>query len=197
MAFDSGQRLTRELIAADPDAALQHIEALTQQANSSEELVAELRNQLQASALGGPRQPEADGDGEGDANTARERLEQLASENESFRRQLLDGDAQRSSLITGQDAALQAYREMVLQREPALPPELIRGGNLAEMNGSIAQARTLVAHVQQALQSANESSRLPAGAPMRNFELDTSAMSAQEKLAYGVRMARGDEMMTG
>ncbi|MGI8549577.1 MAG: hypothetical protein ACR2PL_02100 [Dehalococcoidia bacterium] len=180
MALDPGQSLTRDLIAADPDGALEQIERLAQRANSAEDLVAELQSRLQERDLA--------------MAESERRAAEASGENESLRGQLVDGDSQRTTLLTGQGEALAAYREMVLAREPALPPELIRGGSLHELNESVQAARNLVAHVQSNLAAANTASRMPAGAPMRSFGLDIASMSATEKLIHGVRMARGEEM---
>jgi chromosome segregation ATPase len=176
MAFDPGQPLTRDLIAADPDGALGHIEQLAQRANSAEELVAELRNQLQAHETG--------------IAEAERRAADSAQETESLRQQLVDGQAQHSSILTGQAEAVQAYRDLVLKAEPQLPPELISGGTLGEITASIEKARAVVSHVQAALQRSNAASVVPAGAPMRSLAPDTEQMSAQDKLLYGVQLAR-------
>ena len=176
MATDPGQPLTRELIAADPDSALGRIEQLAQRASSAEELVAELRNQLAARETG--------------IAEAERRAAEAAHETESLRQQLVDGQNQHSSILTGQAEALQAYRDLALRAEPQLPPELISGGSLGEINASIERARGVVAHIQAALQQSNAASSIPAGAPMRSLAPDPDQMSTQDKLLYGVQLAR-------
>lgn len=204
--LDPGKPITKELIAAaDPEELLQHIAGLAQRAASAEDLVAELRTQIEAQKSpdqsasagpdrdSGPPNPLQEGSDE-DLISAVARAEALARENVDLKRQLADGNAQRSSLITGQDEALRAYRDMVLQREPQLPPDLVSGGTLNDLNASIEGARTIVAHVQKALQQSNDASRVPAGAPMRTIQPDVATLTPAEKILYGVRVARGEEV---
>lgn len=179
MTFDPGVPLTRELIRDNADDALAHIAQLAQRADSAEELVAALRTQLQARETG--------------LAAAERRAAEAAEQGESLRRQLLDTEQQRSSLLTGQEEALRAYRELVLQANPHLPPELISGGALHELQTSIEAARAVVGHVQAALEKSNAASRVPAGAPLRTLQPDPTTMTAAEKLLYGVRQARGEE----
>lgn len=171
-----GAKLTRELIASDPDRALAEIEQLAQRAGSAEELVAELRTQLDERVQ--------------QAAEAERRAAGAGDELVSLRQQLVDGQNQQSSLLTGQSEALAAYRELVLRAEPELPPELITGGTLGDVNASIESARAMVAHVQAALTRSNAAAVVPAGAPLRVLVPDTSQMSAREKLSYGIALSR-------
>src|SRR5712692_7424778 len=180
-AFDPGVRITRELIADNPDAALEHIHALIEQSQQSASLITDLQGRL------------------GEADGTRHQLEQrvqeqalaersaadLTGENEDLRNQLEDGNAQRTSLLTGQEEALAAYRDLLLQHNPQLPPSLISGGTLNEINASVEAARGVVAHVQQNIQASNQSSRMPAGAPMRTTSPDPGSMTRTEKILYG------------
>jgi hypothetical protein len=78
-----------------------------------------------------------------------------------------------------------------------LPPSLVSGGTLGEINASVEAARGVVEHVQQSIQASNQHSRIPAGAPMRTLSPDPAAMTSNEKILYGIRQVRGEEMMTG
>lgn len=188
--FDPGVRITRQLIADNPDAALEHIHTLVEQSQQSAGMIAGLQGRLDE-AEGSRHELER----RTEEQAAAERgAAELAGENESLKSRLADSNAQRSSLLTGQDEALAAYRDMVLKAEPALPPALISGGTLHELNTSIQAARDVVAHVQGQIQSSNASSRMPAGAPMRTTGPDPAAMTRTEKILYGIRAARGEEM---
>lgn len=188
--FDPGVRITRELIAADPDAALEQIHTLIEQSQQSGATIADLQTRL----------AEADDtrhDLERQIERAAEherRASELTGENESLRSQLADSNARRSSLLTGQEEALKAYRDLMLQANPALPPSLISGGNLNEINASIEAARGVVQHVQQNIDASNRNSRMPAGAPLRSTAPDPASMTRGEKILFGVRQARGEEM---
>jgi hypothetical protein len=170
--FEPGVEITRELIAANPDAALEHIHAL----GEADGVRHELERRAQAQAEAENRAAAAEG------------------ENENLRNQLADSHAQRTSLITGNEEALKAYRELILQHNPQLPPSLISGGSLHEINASVEAARGVVQHVQQAIQSSNANSRMPAGAPMRSVSPNPETMTPTEKILYGIRQTRGEEM---
>ena len=69
-------------------------------------------------------------------------------------------------------AAVARYRQAVLAAEPDLPPEMVRGENIEDVDASIVAARTMVAHVREQVEARRPSERgSPAGAPAR----DTSA----------------------
>ncbi len=89
---------------------------------------------------------------------------------------------------------MKAYRDLMLQHNPQLPPSLISGGTLNEINASVEAARGVVQHVQAAITSSNGNSRMPAGAPMRTTSPSPASMSPTEKILYGIREARGEEM---
>jgi hypothetical protein len=191
--FDPGVRITRELIEANPDAALEHIHALVLQGQETGTVLADMQQRLQDAE-------DARHDLETRAAQSAEserRAAQLGEENESLKNQLTDSHNQRTSLITGQEEALKAYRDLVLQANPQLPPSLISGGSLNDINASVEAARGVVAHVQSAIESSNSNSKIPAGAPMRTVTPDAASMTPAEKIVYGIRQQRGEEMMTG
>ncbi|HTE84245.1 MAG TPA: hypothetical protein VK821_05905 [Dehalococcoidia bacterium] len=191
--FDPGVRITRELIESNPDAALDHLHALIEQSQQSGSLIADLQARL-------AEHDDARHDIEERAATqaeAERRAADLSGENEDLRKQLDDGNAQQTSLLTGQEEALAAYRALLLQHNPQLPPSLISGGTLNDINASVEAARGVVEHVQQSIQASNQSSRIPAGAPMRTTSPDPTSMTRTEKILYGIRQSRGEEMMTG
>jgi multidrug resistance efflux pump len=84
-------------------------------------------------------------------------------------------------------AAVARYREAVLAAEPALPPELVQGETLDELEASLASARQAVARIRGQLEQERESARgFPVGAPPRGGPR-TGALSAAEKIAYGLQ----------
>ncbi|MPZ98707.1 MAG: hypothetical protein GEU80_05075 [Dehalococcoidia bacterium] len=83
-------------------------------------------------------------------------------------------------------AAVARYREAVLASEPDLPPELVRGETLEELDSSLASAREAVAQIRQRLVDASAPRGFPVGAPARGAHR-AGGMSAAEKIAYGLQ----------
>lgn len=93
-------------------------------------------------------------------------------------------------------SALARYREAVLAAEPELPPELVVGETLEEVEASLAAARRTVAQVRERIDAERASSAgldrgFPVGAPARGGARGTG-MTPAEKIAYGLgQQARG------
>jgi hypothetical protein len=188
--FDPGVQITRELIAANPDAALEHLQMLIAASQKSDVVVQGMQQQIDA------------------AQGTRGELERMTEEHAAALRasadkdtqisalqgEIADSTAQKTSLITGNAEALAAYRDLLLKNEPALPPALISGGSLNEINASVEAARGVISHVQANIAASNDRSRMPSGVPMRTMAPDPGTMSRTEKILYGVRQSRGEEM---
>ncbi len=84
-------------------------------------------------------------------------------------------------------AAVGRYREAALAAEPELPPELVSGQTVEEVDASLAAARRTVAAIRQRLADEAEPSMrgFPAGAPAR-LGGSTEGLSASEKIARGL-----------
>lgn len=84
-------------------------------------------------------------------------------------------------------AAVARYREAALAAEPELPPELVAGQTVEEVDASLAGARRTVAAIRQRLAEAAEPSTrgFPAGAPAR-LSGSLEGLSAAEKIARGL-----------
>ena len=83
-------------------------------------------------------------------------------------------------------AAVARYREAVLAAEPELPPELVSGEALEEVESSLEAARHAVAQIRERLSAESEAGGgFPVGAPARGAP-SSAAMSAAEKIAYGL-----------
>ena len=98
-------------------------------------------------------------------------------------------DAERAA----RQAAVARYRDAVLAAEPALPPELVAGGSLDEVDASVEAARRAVAQIRERLAAeADEAAArgFPIGAPGR-VEASTEGMSAAEKIAVGLERRAG------
>jgi multidrug resistance efflux pump len=78
------------------------------------------------------------------------------------------------------------YRDMLLQAEPDLPVDLVTGDTIAEIDGSVQQARATVARIRQRLEEQAPTLRVPPGAPARAGP-DLSSLSAAEKIRLGLQ----------
>ena len=107
-----------------------------------------------------------------------------AQTSEELTRLRADLDAERAA----HRAAVARYRQAVLASEPALPPELVAGDSLAEVDASVEAARRAVAQIRERLAAeADEAATrgFPVGAPGR-LEPSVEGMSAAEKIAFGL-----------
>lgn len=92
-------------------------------------------------------------------------------------------------------AALAAYRTKALELEPELPPDLVAGASIEELDASLGRARGIVENVRSRVQSTVGPSSPPlptsaGGAERRPRTVDTSSMSATEKIAAGLEARR-------
>lgn len=81
-------------------------------------------------------------------------------------------------------SALARYREAALAAEPGLPPELVDGETLRELDESLAAARRTVASIPERLTVEEQERGFPTGAPARSRP---SAASPTDAMVVGVR----------
>jgi len=77
------------------------------------------------------------------------------------------------------------YRAALLAASPEVPPELVSGATIAEVDRSLAAARETVAAVRRRLGQQAAAERVPAGAPARGAP-DLAALSPREKIALAL-----------
>ncbi len=83
-------------------------------------------------------------------------------------------------------AAVDRYWEAVLVAEPELPPELVDGETLEQVDRSLEAARRAVAQIRERLSAEDEAGGgFPVGAPARGGP-SAAAISASEKIALGL-----------
>jgi hypothetical protein len=98
---------------------------------------------------------------------------------EAARREL---EAQRAQT----QRAVARYREALLAAEPDLPPDLVRGESIEEVDEAARLARETVARIRERVEAARRPERgFPVGAPARGFTY--RSLSAAEKIAAGLR----------
>ena len=114
---------------------------------------------------------------------------QLTDHEEALGRRGSEVDELRNALA-GAEAearfAAHSYRGLVLQRDPELPPDLIAGDSIAEVDASVQRVRETVAQVRQHLEQQAQAARVPSGAPVRSAA-DVSALTPGEKIRLGLQ----------
>jgi hypothetical protein len=116
------------------------------------------------------------------------RVRDLQSTNDKLRAQIKNQQelvSEKDRLISGLQSdlgvAVAKYREYLLAQHQEIPPELVKGNTIEEINDSFIEAQKVVERVHQHLEES-----IPAGAPARS-DTDISALSPKEKIKYGLR----------
>jgi hypothetical protein len=78
-----------------------------------------------------------------------------------------------------------AYRELVVQANPAVLADMITGDSIEKINASLQSARAIMEKARREIEAEEARARVPAGAPQRTLP-DMSALSAREKIQYGL-----------
>lgn len=118
-------------------------------------------------------------------------LEELAVLEAAESAELAEARAELEQERARTQAVLDRYREAVLAAEPDLPPDLVRGASLEELDASIGAARRTVAEVRARLTEAAAASEVspvrgfPVGAPAR-MAPSRAGLSAAEKIRRGL-----------
>ena len=81
--------------------------------------------------------------------------------------------------------AAERYRDLVVRTEPALPADLIVGGDVDAIDASVTAAREIVGRVRSHIESQAQAGRVPAGAPPRSVP-DLSALTPEQKIRHGL-----------
>lgn len=81
------------------------------------------------------------------------------------------------------------YRQALLRTTPEVPPELVTGATVDEVDASLAAAQATVAAVRRHLAQQAAGARVPAGAPLRG-EPDAGTLSPRQKIALALVGAR-------
>jgi len=86
-------------------------------------------------------------------------------------------------------AAASKYRDVLLAGKPDVPPDLVSGETVEEVDQQLETALRMVAQLRSHLESQAQTLRVPTGAPARRAA-DLSALSPGEKIAYGLSRQR-------
>ena len=106
-------------------------------------------------------------------------------EGERSQAQGAEMEGERAALNERLARTVARYRTVLLAGSPEVPEEMVKGETVEEVDRSLASAKELVERVRKQLEARGQAERVPAGAPPRRRP-DLSALSPQEKIAYGL-----------
>ena len=92
-----------------------------------------------------------------------------------------EADELRASLRS----AAEKYRQAVLASRAEVPPDLVSGETVEEVDRQLEAALHMVAQLRSHLESQAQAQRVPTGAPARRA-LDLAALSPTEKISFGL-----------
>jgi len=110
------------------------------------------------------------------------RVRDLQSTADKLRADLKEKETLTMRLQQDIGEAVSKYRDVLLKANPSIPEELIQGNSIEELDSSVEKAHAVV---EKIVSNIEETSRIPAGAPVR-AGTDISALSPAEKVAYGL-----------
>jgi len=93
--------------------------------------------------------------------------------------------AELTSVKEARTKAVSKYLEVARLANPSLPPDVIAGSTIEEIDASLARANSISELVKKALEDQAKEAKVPAGAPTRG-EISLDGLSPREKIAAGV-----------
>jgi|GEM_PF-2833047 len=114
-----------------------------------------------------------------------EKLRAAGAGEDALREEIGGLMAKLEAATGGLASAVQSYRALVLEANPAVPGELITGESIEEISGSLEKAKSIVGKVKEGLAAEAKAVTVPAGAPART-EPDLSSLSSTEKIKYAI-----------
>jgi hypothetical protein len=93
--------------------------------------------------------------------------------------------AELSQVKEGHTKAVSKYLEAARALNSTIPPDVISGNTIEEIDASLAKARTIAESVKKVLEAQAKEAKVPAGAPTRG-EISLEGLSPREKIAAGV-----------
>jgi chromosome segregation ATPase len=106
---------------------------------------------------------------------------QLAARDEEMAALRQEVEALQASL----KAAASKYRDALLASQPEVPPDLVNGETVEEVDQQLEAALRMIAQLRGHLESQAQAARVPSGAPARRPP-DLSALSPGEKIVHGL-----------
>jgi chromosome segregation ATPase len=102
-------------------------------------------------------------------------------------------EAVTAELTQAKDAHLKAvarYLDAVKLANIHLPPDVIAGSTIEEIDASVAKAQSIATAVKANLEAQAKEAKVPAGAPTRG-EISLEGLSPREKIAAGIHQKGG------
>jgi uncharacterized phage infection (PIP) family protein YhgE len=93
--------------------------------------------------------------------------------------------AEAEELRSGLRSAAEKYRQALLASRAEVPPDLVSGETVEEVDRQLEAALRMVAQLKSHLESQAQAQRVPTGAPARRAP-DLAALSPTEKISYGL-----------
>ncbi|KPK46145.1 MAG: hypothetical protein AMJ77_06410 [Dehalococcoidia bacterium SM23_28_2] len=165
----------------------------------TEEEITALQDQLAEAQTEVDRLQTIAADREARAAHLEETLAQLREEQSQLSASLSEAQAQLSArdeelaarheqvegLQAGLKTAASKYRDALLASRPEVPPDLVSGETVEEVDQQLESALRMVAQLRGHLESQAQAMRVPTGAPVRRAP-DISALSPAEKIVHGL-----------
>jgi DNA repair exonuclease SbcCD ATPase subunit len=86
--------------------------------------------------------------------------------------------------------AIAKYLDAVKAANPVIPPDIIAGATIEDIDASVEKAQSIATAVKASLEAQAKETRVPAGAPAReNINLD--GLSPREKIVVGIQQKQG------
>lgn len=86
--------------------------------------------------------------------------------------------------------AVSKYLEMAKAANPTIPPDIITGATIEDIDASVTKASSIVTAVKAGLEAQAKAGTVPAGAPPRG-EISLEGLSPREKIAAGIKKKGG------
>ena len=118
------------------------------------------------------------------AQLQEEQSQLCASLNET-QAHLATRDEEMAALQASVQAAASKYRSALLASQPEVPPDLVSGETVEEVDQQLEAALHMIAQLRGHLESQAQAARVPTGAPARRAP-DLSALSPAEKIVHGL-----------
>ena len=116
---------------------------------------------------------------------ARTELASRDSELTVLRDGLAAARSEAEELRVGLRSAAEKYRQAVLASRAEVPPHLVGGETVEEVDRQLEAALTMVAQIKSHLESQAQAQRVPTGAPARRAP-DLAALTPAEKISHGL-----------
>jgi len=97
--------------------------------------------------------------------------------------------SEAEELRAGLRSAAEKYRQAVLASRADVPPDLVGGDTVEEVDRQLEAALSMVAQLKSHLESQAQAQRVPTGAPARRAP-DLAALTPTEKISHGLAQRR-------